>query len=797
MNRAIGLTLLTLILAAGCPKNESGSGNGESAAAPGPDQAQPAIPLDLPDSDVVVTYPLPPDLDAREESHQRMVRSLAEINSRVPDENRYLGSQDARQLREKIAALPSDANARDRVQLYLQLGAADLRLGRERPAIQSLTAAYDLLNSDQQQAAGGKSATADAAFQLGVAYMRLAETENCCQRNTPDSCIIPIRGGGIHARPESARKAIEYLTAALENSSTRSKIHLRARWLLNIAYMTIGEFPEKVPADYLIPMASAESDLEFPRFTNISSELGLDTFSMSGGAIADDFDGDSQLDLIVSTWDPAGQIRFFHNNGDGTFTERSTEAGLQGIVGGLNLVQTDYNNDRFTDLLVLRGAWFADAGLQPNSLIRNNGDGTFTDVTYSAGLAEVGYPTQTASWADYNGDGLLDVYIGNEQAEGVLAPCQLFENQGNGTFKDVARSARVTNDRFTKAVIWGDYDNDGRPDLYVSNLGAENRLYHNEGDGTFVDRAAQSGVTKPIGSFPAWFFDIDNDGTLDLFASSYTNQVEHIAAAYVGQRMTTDLARLYRGDGQGGFTDVAEEWGLTRPSLPMGSNFGDLNGDGYPDFYLGTGDPNYFNLMPNLMYVNHGGTGFDDVTMAGGFGHLQKGHAVVFADLDNDGDQDVFEQLGGAFRGDKFFDALFENPGFESRWLTVQLVGIASNRSAIGARIQVTVKEGETTRSVFKHVNSGGSFGANPLRQTIGLGNAKQIETVIVSWPTTGETQTFANVPLDRCISIVEGEAGWTEIELAAVRLGGATRTDRGDVESIPIELRGVDLPAP
>ena len=192
MNRAIGLTLLTLILSAGCPKNESGSGNGESAAAPGPDQAQPAIPLDLPDSDVVVTYPLPPDLDAREESHQRMVRSLAEINSRVPDENRYLGSQDARQLREKIAALPSDANARDRVQLYLQLGAADLRLGRERPAIQSLTAAYDLLNSDQQQAAGGKSATADAAFQLGVAYMRLAGDEQRRQGRKHDSQGIPI-----------------------------------------------------------------------------------------------------------------------------------------------------------------------------------------------------------------------------------------------------------------------------------------------------------------------------------------------------------------------------------------------------------------------------------------------------------------------------------------------------------------------------------------------------------------------------------------------------------------------------
>jgi hypothetical protein len=269
-----------------------------------------------------------------------------------------------------------------------------------------------------------------------------------------------------------------------------------------------------------------------------------------------------------------------------------------------------------------------------------------------------------------------------------------------------------------------------------------------------------------LGSFPTWFFHVDNDGALDLFVSSYTCQVEHIAASYLDESIRLETAHLYRGTGDGKFEEVGRKWNLTRPSAPMGSNFGDLDGDGFLDFYLGTGDPAYHNLMPNMMYLNRGGKAFDDVTMAGGFGHLQKGHAVVFADLDNDGDQDVFEQLGGAYPGDKFFDALFENPGFENHWLTIQLVGNQSNRSAIGARIRIDVLQNGSTRTIYKHVNSGGTFGGNPLRQTIGLGKAEKILGVEVFWPTTNQTQSFDDVPMDGAIRIREGDAKWSKIDL-------------------------------
>jgi hypothetical protein len=182
--------------------------------------------------------------------------------------------------------------------------------------------------------------------------------------------------------------------------------------------------------------------------------------------------------------------------------------------------------------------------------------------------------------------------------------------------------------------------------------------------------------------------------------------------------------------------------------------------------------PYYEGLMPNVMYLNRDGTAFADVTTSGGFGHLQKGHGIAFADLDNDGDQDVYAQMGGMYPGDAFGNALFENPGFGNHWIKVKLVGVRSNRSAIGARIRIDVVEAGERRSIYRHVNSGGSFGANPLRQEIGLGRADEIERVEVYWPTSDETQTFHDVQADRLIEITEGGQTYRELPLPAMSFG-------------------------
>jgi hypothetical protein len=224
------------------------------------------------------------------------------------------------------------------------------------------------------------------------------------------------------------------------------------------------------------------------------------------------------------------------------------------------------------------------------------------------------------------------------------------------------------------------------------------------------------------------------------------------------------MAKLYKGDGKGGFTDVARAMNLRRPNSPMGANFGDLDHDGFLDFYLGTGDPLVKNLMPNVMFRNREGRSFADVTTAGGFGHLQKAHAILFADLDEDGDTDVFEQMGGALPVDRYYDVLFENPGFGNHWIGVLAVGRESNRSAIGARIRVVAGG----RSFYRHVNSGGSFGANPLRQSIGVGRAERVERLEVLWPKTGKTQVFEDLPVDAWIRVVEGEEATTPLAVRA-----------------------------
>ncbi len=703
-----------------------------------------------------------------------MVALLADIVERTNEENVWLGDRRARIGRARLEGLADDAPAEQRWFAHLDLGLAELKLGNELRAIEHLEAARRLLERI------GDRASADMVeftlFELGMAYMRFGETQNCCLRQVPESCIVPIRDAALHTDERGSRRAIELFTELLGKTPAGSVMHIKARWLLNIAFMTVGEYPDAVPAAYRVPPEVFESAERFPRFENVAQRLGLDSFNQYGSAVIDDFDNDGYLDIFTTTFDIRDRIHFFHNQRDGTFLDRTAEAGLAGLYGGINTVQADYNNDGFTDLYVLRGAWMAAEGRHPNSLIRNNGDGTFTDVTFEAGLGDTHYPTQTAAWADYDNDGDLDLYVGNEHTDAIRAPCQLFRNNGDGTFTDVAEAAGVQNFRYVKGVIWGDFDGDRWPDLYTSTIGGPNRLYHNNGDGSFTDVAARLGVAGPSDSFPVWFWDFDNDGVLDLFVPSYRggkNDIVPVIAGYLGLPVEVELPALYRGDGRGGFENVAQRCGLTKVVLPMGANFGDIDNDGWLDMYLGTGYPDYEALTPNVMYRNRCGRSFVDVTFAGGFGHLQKGHSVAFADLDNDGDQDVFEQMGGIYPGDRFADVLFENPGFGNRWIAVHLVGVTSNRSAIGARIRVDVIEDGRRRSIYKHVNSGGSFGAAPLRQTIGLGRATLIERLEVFWPTSGRTQVFEDVAPDRFLRIVEDRDAIEVIELRSVPLGG------------------------
>ncbi|HET6277454.1 MAG TPA: CRTAC1 family protein, partial [Candidatus Polarisedimenticolia bacterium] len=599
---------------------------------------------------------------------------------------------------------------------------------------------------------------------LATCYLRQGERDNCINRHNASSCLLPIRREAIHTVERGSRAAIRELLAVLEEAPD----DLGARWLLNIAHMTIGRYPHEVPERWLIPPNVFTAEYEVGRFRNVAPQAGLVTPWLAGGGLMEDFDGDGLLDIMISSMGLKDQMRFFHSNGDGSFSDRTEAAGLLGEVGGLNMKHADFDNDGDQDVLVLRGGWAKAGGRFPHSLLRNDGSGRFDNVTRAAGVLNF-HPTQTAAFGDYDNDGWLDLIVGNEHLEGDPNPSELYHNNGDGTFTDRTVNLGDPQLGYVKGVVWGDYDNDGLQDLYVSVQDGDNLLFHNGGrrdppgpdggDWRFTEVGRQAGVTEPQYSLPAWFWDYDNDGWLDIFVGGFQiTDLADVAALHLGRDSRTATPRLYRNNRNGTFTDVSEETRIDRVALAMGSNYGDIDNDGYPDYYIGTGAPALNMLIPNRLFRNAGGVEFQDVTYSAGVGHLQKGHGIAFGDIDNDGDQDIFAEMGGFYEIDVSASALFENPGHGNRWITLKMEGRRSNRAAIGARIRVRVQAPAGPRDIYSTVDSGGSFGGNSLQQEIGLGDARSIEVVEVRWPTTGEVQEFRNVALDRAYHLIEGE---------------------------------------
>jgi hypothetical protein len=668
----------------------------------------------------------------------------------------------------------SSSNTPQALTLHMDYALELLKAGNPMEAIQQMLA----VKEEYKKKPSGMDSRfgAEISFQAAVAYLRYGEQQNCLASHNSQSCIFPIKGNGVYKYTDASREGIEILESFLKGRPRE----LRARWLLNIAYMTIGEYPDKVPPEWLIPEKFFASDYDIKTFHDVAPDLGLDTNDTAGGTVAEDFDNDGFIDILISEWSMTGPMHYFHNNGDGSFSDRTVQSGLSGLVGGLNMIQGDYNNDGLPDVLVLRGGWGGISGNVPDSLLRNDGNGHFTDVTQEAGLITYA-PNQTAVWFDFNGDGLLDIYFGYETSAGNIHPCQLFRNNGNGTFSECAAAAGVAQVGFVKAVICGDFNNDGRPDLYLSIFGGANVLFRNDGpknpdagaksDWKFTDVSVQAGVREPMFSFPAWFFDYDNDGWDDIFVCGYTRDtVGEIAADYLGLPTKAEKTKLYHNNHDGTFSDLTAQAHLNHVIYAMGSNFGDFDNDGWLDFYLGTGDPDFATLMPNRAFRNAEGKFFQDVTTSGGLGNLQKGHGVSFADFDNDGDQDIYHSVGGAYEGDYYPNALYENPGHGNHWLKLKLEGKQSNRSAIGARIKVVIVEDEKERSIYRTVNSGGSFGASPLIREIGLGKASTIKEVEITWPTTSQTQKFTNAGLDKRYRIVEGSSHLQEWPLKPLK---------------------------
>jgi hypothetical protein len=696
---------------------------------------------------------------------QTIPQMLVEINSRLsPKTFQFMNRGRAALLREKLEDPNSGMGLPEQAKTATLYAGELANAGEADQAVQVYRSVEDMMKKNVPTI--WKKVGAELLTLEATSYLRLGEQQNCCDINNADSCLVPISRGGIHTKQEGSRGAIKCLLEALKMKPD----NVEARWLLNIACMTVGDYPNKVPSRWLIPLKTYGGDYPMKKFPNEAPRMGLDILGWAGSVIMEDFEGDGLLDLVLSSVQSDGPIRYFRNNGDGTFTERTKQFGLPGEIGGLNMVTTDYNNDGKPDIIVLRGGWQSKDGHYPLSLLRNDGNGHFTNVTIQAGLVTLG-PTQTAAAFDYNGDGFLDLFVGYESTPGDDVPCKLFRNNGNGTFTDVTKLCGLDIVRLVKGVASADFTHNGRPGLYLSCQMDPNMLLRNDGPAgpdkspmgpwKFTNVTREAGVDLQKGSFSCFFFDYDNDSWPDIYVGGYggMHTVGDVARDYLGLTTLARKAKLYHNNRNGTFTDISKQAHLDKVNLGMGINFGDLDNDGWLDFYVGTGSTDLGMLIPNRMFRNHDGKYFDEVTTTGDFGHLQKGHGIAFGDLRNNGQQDVFLVAGGAYEGDTAHDCLYVNPGNKNHWVTLMLTGVKSNRIALGAEICVTATTPQGDRQIYKTVSTGGSFGNNPLRQEIGLGNATGIKQVSIQWPASGIRQTVTNVSMDSFYKIKEGNS--------------------------------------
>lgn len=597
-------------------------------------------------------------------------------------------------------------------------------------------------------------------FFQGVAALRRGENDNCIMCRGESSCILPINAAAVHKKTDGSRLAIKHFTEYLQSFPD----DLEVQWLLNVAHMTLGEYPQKVDRRYLVRLDRfLKSEVDIGRFRDIGESVGVNRLNTAGGAIMDDFDNDGLLDLVVTAIDPARVMAFYRNTGDGKFEDQTESANLSDQLGGLVCMQTDYNNDGLLDIYIPRGAWQT-VPMRP-TLLRNDGGCQFTDVTEAAGLLDP-VNSNAASWADYDNDGWLDLFVCCEQQ-----PHRLFRNLGNGMFQNVAAEAGliISGESFGKGCTWIDYDNDDYPDLFINQLSGPAQLFHNNRNGTFNNVTRQMGVDGPVGGFSCWAWDYDNDGWLDIFATCYDRTLRDVVKGILGEPHSRNSNKLFRNLNGKGFRDVTREAGLDMVFATMGSNYGDFDNDGYLDMYLGTGDPEFSTLVPNRMFKNLAGERFAEISVSAGVAHLQKGHGVACGDWDRDGNVDIFIEMGGTIPGDKYHNILFQNPGHDNRWLTVKLIGDQTNHAALGARIKL-VTAGERPLTIERHISPGSSFGSNPLQHTIGVGSANRIALLEVHWPTSGTTQVFHDVDVNQAIEITEFAADYRKLNWLPIR---------------------------
>jgi hypothetical protein len=499
--------------------------------------------------------------------------------------------------------------------------------------------------------------------------------------------------------------------------------------------------------------------------------------TMAGGVALFDYNNDGLLDVFFTNGaaipslkksGPEYSNRLFRNNGDGTFTDVTSAAGLQGVGYSLGVAAGDYDNDGFVDLYV--------TGINRNQLFHNNGNGTFTDVTEKAGVTGV-IPTygkawgQTAGWFDYNNDGLLDLFVVNYLnyniktathcvQEGHPAYCSpveflgtpniLYRNNGDGTFTDVSEQSHIS--QFVgkgMGVSFADYDDDGFTDVFVSNDTFQNYLLHNNGDGTFSEVGIQAGVAynsfgNVVAGMGTDFRDVNNDGKPDIFQTA----------------MFGEGFPLYKNIGSGQFQDVTGSAGLTKETARItawGAGIFDFDNDGNKDLFTANADilDNAMEVahrpyaLPNGLFRNKGGFTFENVSSSAGrsFSKPAAHRGAAFGDLNNDGAIDIVVTV---LNGPP--EILMNRTRNQNHWILLNLVGTKSNRDGLGTKIKITTALGSQYNEATTAV---GYNSSSDKRVHFGLGSASKIDSIELIW-SSGIHQELKNIKADQILTIRE-----------------------------------------
>lgn len=523
---------------------------------------------------------------------------------------------------------------------------------------------------------------------------------------------------------------------------------------------------------------TAKSGITFQHTADPSKKYIVE--SMSGGVVLLDYDRDGWLDIYFTNAPTVAMAikgetskgALYRNNHDGTFTDVTAKAGLSTACFAMGGAVGDYNNDGWPDLYV--------TCLGGNILYKNNGDGTFSDVTAKAGVAD-GRWSAGAAFGDYDGDGFVDLMVSNYvdfhlndlpgfgtapncKYRGLDVQCgprglkgagdALFHNNGDGTFTDVSKSAGVSdpNGYYGMGVIWADFNNSGRPDIYVANDSTPSFLYKNLGNGKFREIGLESGTAvsedgSEQGSMGVTVGDFNHTGRPSIYTTNFSDEYDD----------------LYRNDGNWSFTDVSYPSGVALPSLPWvkwGTAFFDADNDGWLDLIAVSGHvyPQVDTLPsgasyrePKLLQLNQRNGTFCDASTQAGPALMEKrvSRGLAVGDLFNDGNIDVVVgDIDGA-------PMILRNHGIpRNHWVSFELAGTKSNRLALNARVKIVV--GGITQT--EEIHSGGSYlSQNDLRVHFGLGTAQKIDSVEIRWP-SGKIENLSGMAADQFYAVLEGQ---------------------------------------